>query len=101
MVNKTKGAEHREKLREQLFPGEEAWTGEGEKGWFRAPRTLPLVLGLIDSKDLSDTKRPSNVYLELWARNMGEGLIEMKNRRNTRIARGTSAREVSAPGKNG
>ncbi len=78
MVNKTKGAEHREKLREQLFPGEEAWTGEGEKGWFRAPRTLPLVLGLIDSKDLSDTKRPSNVYLELWARNMGEGLIEMK-----------------------
>lgn len=78
MVNKTKGAEHREKLRQSLFPTEEAWIGGVEKGWFRAPRTLPLVLGLVDSKGLSEKKRPSNVYLELWARDMGEGLIEMK-----------------------
>src|SRR5260370_14488397 len=79
MANKTKGAEHREKLRQSLFPGEEAWIGSVEKGWFRAPRTLPLVLGLIDSKDHSGKARISNVYLELWARDMGEGLIEMKD----------------------
>lgn len=79
MTNKTKGAEHREKLRQSLFPGEEAWIGATEKGWFRAPRTLPLVLSLIDSKDQSGKTRISNVYLELWARNMGEGLIEMKD----------------------
>jgi hypothetical protein len=78
MPNKTKGAEKREKLRESLFPGEEAWIGEAEKGWFRAPRTLPLILSLIDAKDLSGKVRTSNVYLELWARNMGEGFIEMK-----------------------
>jgi hypothetical protein len=78
MAIKTKGAEHREKLRQSLFPREEAWLGGAEKGWFRAPRTIPLVLGLIDSKSLSEKKRPSNVYLELWARDMGEGLIEMK-----------------------
>jgi len=79
MTNKTKGAEYRETLRQSLFPGEEAWIGATEKGWFRAPRTLPLVLGLIDSKDQSGKARISNVYLELWARNMGEGLIEMKD----------------------
>lgn len=78
MPNKTKGAEKREKFRQSLFPGEEAWIGEAETGWFRAPRTLPLVLSLIDAKDLSGKARTSNVYLELWARHMGEGLIEMK-----------------------
>jgi hypothetical protein len=76
--NKTKGAEHREKLRKTLFPCEEPWIGGKEKGWFRAPRTLPLILGLVDSKQLSGRSRPSTVYLELWARDMGEGLIEMK-----------------------
>ncbi len=78
MPNKTKGAEKREKIRQSLFPIEEAWIGETEKGWFRAPRTLPLVLSLIDAKDLSGKVRTSSVYIELWARNMGEGLIEME-----------------------
>lgn len=78
MPNKTKGAEHREKLRNSLFRGEEPWIGGAEKGWFRAPRTLPLLLSLIDSKKLSGRSCPSPVYLELWARDMGEGFIEMK-----------------------
>jgi hypothetical protein len=78
MPNKTKGAEHRDKLRQTLFPVAEPWIGGKETGWFRAPRTLPLILGLLDSKQLSGRARPSNVYLELWARDMGEGLIEMK-----------------------
>ncbi len=50
-----------------------------EKGWFRGLERFPLVLGLIDSKDKSGKARISNVYLELWARDMGEGLIEMKD----------------------
>jgi hypothetical protein len=79
MPNKTKGAERREKMRDSLFPGEEPWLGAKEVGWFRAPRTLPLILGLIDSKQLSGRLRPSPVYLELWARDMGEGFIEIKD----------------------
>jgi hypothetical protein len=78
MAIKTKAAEQRENIRKRLFPDEETWIGTTEKGWFRAPRTLPLVLSLIDSKDISGNTRLSNVYLELWARDMGEGLIEMK-----------------------
>ena len=37
------------------------------------------MLSLIDSKDIREKTRLSNVYLELWARDMGEGLIEMQD----------------------
>ena len=76
---KTKGQEHREKIRKRFFLGEDAWTGENEKGWFYAPRTLPLLLNLIASKKVSGNCDPSKVYLELWARHMGSGVIEMRH----------------------
>jgi hypothetical protein len=78
-VNKTKGQEHRDKIRKRFFSGEDAWTGENEKGWFYAPRTLPLTLNLIASKKVSGRCDPSKVYLELWARHMGGGVIEMRH----------------------
>jgi hypothetical protein len=78
-VIKTRGQEHRDKIREQFFPGEDAWTGENEKGWFYAPRTLPLLLNLIASKAVSGKCDPSKVYLELWARHVGGGIIEMRH----------------------
>jgi hypothetical protein len=70
---------HRDKVRRKFFAGEDAWTGENEKGWFRAPRTLPLVLNLISSKAVSGRCDPTRVYLELWSRHMGEGVIEMRH----------------------
>ncbi len=76
---KSRAQEHRDKVRRRFFPGEDAWTGENEKGWFRAPRTLPLVLHLISSKTVSGKSDPTKVYLELWARHMGEGVIEMRH----------------------
>ncbi|MBI1955427.1 MAG: hypothetical protein HYS38_03440 [Acidobacteria bacterium] len=76
---KTRGDEQREKLRQQFWPNEDAWTGESEKGWFFAPRTLPLVLGLIASKELSGKSDATRVYLELWSRHMSGGVIEMKH----------------------
>ncbi len=78
-MGKTRGDEQREKLREQFWPDEDAWTGANERGWFYSPRTLPLVLGLIASKELSGRCDPTRVYLELWARHMSGGVIEMKN----------------------
>jgi hypothetical protein len=71
--------ERRAKLREQFWPNEDAWTGEGERGWFRAPRTLPLILALLSSKELSGNCDPSSVYMELLARHIGQGVIEMSN----------------------
>jgi hypothetical protein len=54
-----------------------AWTGEGEKGWFRAPRTLPLLLALLASKAVSGNTDPTRVYVELLARHIDEGVIQM------------------------
>lgn len=76
-VNKTSSAECREKLRNEFWPSEDAWTGENEKGWFRAPRTLPLVLGLLGEKTLSGNQDPTKVYVELLARHIDGGVIEM------------------------
>ena len=76
MASGTKIGERREKLRKQYWPHEDAWTGEGETGWFRAPRTLALILALLRLKTIRGKNDPSSVYEEL-ARHIGEGIIEM------------------------
>ena len=68
----------RTKLRKGFWPDEDFWAGSKEKGWFSAPRTLSLVLSLMDFKVLSDNKAPSKVYLELLTRHVDGGFIEMK-----------------------
>jgi hypothetical protein len=69
--------ERRLKLRKEFWPDEHAWTGKNEKGWFPSPRTLPLVLALLGSKELSGKCDPSRVYLELLARHISDGVVEM------------------------
>lgn len=78
-VLKSAKAEQRRKKREEFWPNEDAWTGEAEKGWFFAPRTLPLVLSLLKSKAISGKPDLNKVYLELWARHIDSGLIEMEH----------------------
>jgi hypothetical protein len=75
--NRTAGGDRREKLRSEFWPHEDAWTGDNEYGWFFAPRTLPLVLGLLSSKEISGNVDPTNVYLELVARHIDGGVVEM------------------------
>jgi hypothetical protein len=53
MGKRTAGSEKRERIRNEFFDDEEAWTGENEKGWFKAPRTLPLILELLSTEELS------------------------------------------------
>jgi hypothetical protein len=91
-TNKTQIAARREQLRNTYWPGEDAWTGDDEKGWFRAPRTLPLILGLLKSKRLSGRLDPSSVYLELLARHRGEGVIEMSAEADHAYAAGYASR---------
>ena len=78
-MNKTRGQELRETVREQIWAGEDAWTGENEKGFFQAPRTLPLIMLLISMKKIGTKGNAARVYLELWSRHMGGGVIEMKH----------------------
>jgi hypothetical protein len=77
-AKKSTGASGRRRaLRGEYWKNDDAWTGDNEKGWFRAPRTLPLVLGLLGQKELSGTLDPTKVYLELLARHIDNGIIEM------------------------
>jgi hypothetical protein len=70
--------ERREKYKEEYWPSDIAWTGERpEVGWFRAPRTLPLILMLLSSKKVSGKQDPTRVYLELLARQRDTGIVEM------------------------
>jgi hypothetical protein len=52
-------------------------TGEAnlDDGWFKAPRTLPLILALIRDKKLTPKGDPTSVYLELLSRQFGDGIV--------------------------
>jgi hypothetical protein len=93
MIGKNPSTEKREKLRGDYWLGEEAWLELGirkEKGWFAAPRTLPLILQLIDSKQVSGKSKPSSVYLDLLARHIDSGIVEIMNESECAFSAGYS-----------
>lgn len=71
------GTKKREKLRQEFWPEDDVWTMTNETGWFRAPRTLPIILQLFAYKEITGSANPSSVYLELLARHIDSGLVEM------------------------
>jgi hypothetical protein len=93
-TSRTTGAERRETLRNSYWPTEDAWTGANEKGWFRAPRTLSLLLTLLRSKALSGRLDPTQVYLELLTRHIDGGVIEMSYEADHAYAAGYSGRRA-------
>src|ERR1035441_8312976 len=89
MAKPKSGAElRRAQIRDNFFSKDDLWTGEKETGWFPAPRTLPLILSLIDSKPISGTKSASLVYLELLSRHRSDGVIEMASEADHAFAAG-------------
>lgn len=78
MPLKTQTQIRREEIKAELWPDEIAWTGDKpETGWFRAPRTLPLIMMLLSDKGISGKADLSGVYLELLARHRDSGIVEM------------------------
>lgn len=75
-VKKPGAKERRQQIRNDYWKDDTLWTGE-EDGWFKSPRTMPLVLSLLSSKEIGGKQDPSRVYFELLSRHMGEGVIEM------------------------
>jgi hypothetical protein len=71
-------SERRSKFRKQYWPDHDPWTGE-EDGWFKAPRTLPLLLVLLKTKSLRGKESPATTYLELLSHHYGGGLIELRS----------------------
>src|SRR5687767_13257280 len=85
----TTHSDRRWALREQIF-GSEAAFEPPEKGWFKASRALPLLLALIVSKKVSGEVDPTRVYLELLARHIDGGFVELGSEADHALASGYS-----------
>lgn len=72
-----KAAAKRLQLRESLWPGAEPqlWHRTKEDGWSTIPRTLPLIMTLIDL--LKPGRDASRVYLELWCRQFDDSFVQV------------------------
>lgn len=75
----SKVATRRLQLRESLWPGCEPllWHRRKEDGWSTIPRTLPLVMVLIDL--LKPGLDASRVYLELWCRQSDDSFVPVED----------------------
>jgi hypothetical protein len=84
----------REKLRDQFWPGSslEIWDRKKENGFSTIPRTLGLIMTLIDElADRDKGKDVSRVYFELWCRNFDEAFIEIVDEEAMAFASGFTA----------
>ena len=86
-------------MRKEFWDGEDAWTGMDEKGWFKAPRTIPLIMTLLGSKSIRGKTDPTQVYLELLSRHVDGGVIEMAHEGEHAFAAGCTVRAASARGR--
>ena len=78
---------------------EEYWSGSGEDFWHRTrssdkgfstiPRTLPLVMVLLEH--LGKGKDLTRVYLDLWSRLFDEGVVEVTDQADFAYASGFAA----------
>src|SRR5262245_66301331 len=86
----------RNDLREQLWPGSDQWVWGQEKevGYVKLPRLMPLVFTLIRHLSAREkTGDPSSVYLDLWCRSMGQGIVTITDEEDCAYSSGyTSTR---------
>jgi hypothetical protein len=71
-----KAVQQRLNLREEIWPGagSHLWHRSTEDGYSTIPRTLPLLMTLIDQlKDKG--KDAARVYLDLWCRQLDDSLV--------------------------
>ena len=76
-------------LRKKLWPDvadEQLWNRKVRKGFTTIPRTMSLILEILDS--LCKGKPLSRVYLELWCRLHDEGFVTIKDERQFAFACG-------------
>jgi|ERR1035437_251166 hypothetical protein len=81
-LSKLKLAEKRKALRDQLFPNcqQELWNRKAVSGFTTIPRTLGLIMTLIDQ--MVERKKGHDVsrsYFELWCRAFDDYFIEVSD----------------------
>lgn len=73
-------SENKLKLRNELWPIIDQsllYDRTKESGFTTIPRTMPLILSLMD--ELSNGKPVSSTFLSLWCRVFDEGMVVLKN----------------------
>jgi len=90
--------EKRQKLRDSLWPDAKTliWSRKTEDGYCSVPRTLPLVMTLINLLAPKSKGDASRVYQELWCRVFDEGFVEIIDEEEHAFAAGylTKGRSV-------
>ena len=74
-----KASERRREMRDNLWPGAEktVWSRKTDDGYSTVPRTLPLIMTLINELSPKSTGDASRAYFELWSRSYDEAYIEI------------------------
>lgn len=84
----------RETLRDNLWPGASQWFWNPNDpetvGFATIPRLLPLILHLLKELSGGRSGDPSSVYLELWSRDFGQGIIAISDEQECAFASGYS-----------
>ena len=78
---------------QELIPGGDAlvWPRAGEGGWFQGPRSLPLILAVLNTKAFRGNVDIASTYLALLAENWGEGIVEIKGEADAAMMAGQRA----------
>jgi hypothetical protein len=88
-------AKRRATMRERIWPDDaEYWRGPKDQGYFCGPRSLPLIVRLLNSKSVAGVENLGGVYLELLSRHLGEGLVEMGPEEDHAYAAGYSGQRA-------
>jgi len=69
-------------LRGRLWPsvtGDHLWLRQTHDGYTTIPRTMPIILSIMD--DLANSQPVSMTYLELWGRVFDEGFVTLSKPR--------------------
>jgi len=68
------------KLREEFWsevPEEDLWHRKRQDGWITIPRTMPIVVNIINA--LTKNASAGNTYFCLWCRSFDEQVIDIHN----------------------
>ncbi len=68
------------KLREEFWaeiPEEDLWHRKRQTGWITIPRTMPIIISIIDA--LTKNASAGNTYFCLWCRGFDEQVIDIAN----------------------
>lgn len=83
--------QRRNTMRERLWPEDTPyWKGPKDRGFFCAPRTLPLIVRLLNTKSVAGVENLGGVYLDLLSRHIGQGIVEMDSEVDHAYAAGYS-----------